>query len=109
MPTPQTTTAAQTPPLTNPGNPLFPNLCLVHQLVARTIRQHPSESGSRFQENSNIPSISYDEAIDCALCYGWIDGQRKALDSLYFLQRFTPEGRTACGPSATSKKVAALT
>jgi uncharacterized protein YdeI (YjbR/CyaY-like superfamily) len=33
------------------------------------------------------------EALEIALCYGWIDGQRKALDEEYFLQRFTPRRR----------------
>ena len=36
------------------------------------------------------PSFSKQEAIDAALCHGWIDGQRKSLDETFFLQRFTP-------------------
>ena len=36
------------------------------------------------------PTLSYLEAIEVALCYGWIDGQKKAHDALYWLQRFTP-------------------
>ena len=35
-------------------------------------------------------SIKYDEALDQALCYGWIDGQRKKYDETAFLQKFTP-------------------
>jgi len=42
------------------------------------------------KKDSGIPTVSYDEALDVALCYGWIDGQRKSYDSDYFLQRFTP-------------------
>lgn len=38
-------------------------------------------------------SLSYAEALEGALCHGWIDGQRKSLDEQAFLQRFTP--RTA--------------
>jgi uncharacterized protein YdeI (YjbR/CyaY-like superfamily) len=34
-------------------------------------------------------SVSYAEALDVALCFGWIDGQKGALDEQYFLQRFT--------------------
>jgi uncharacterized protein YdeI (YjbR/CyaY-like superfamily) len=34
--------------------------------------------------------ISYTEALDVALCYGWIDGQKAALDDNHWLQRFTP-------------------
>jgi uncharacterized protein YdeI (YjbR/CyaY-like superfamily) len=39
------------------------------------------------------PSVSYAEALDSALCYGWIDGQKAAFDDKYWLQKFTP--RTA--------------
>ena len=39
---------------------------------------------------SNAPGITADEALDSALCYGWIDGQAKGLDADYFLQVFTP-------------------
>lgn len=42
------------------------------------------------KKSSGIPSVTYDEALDVALCYGWIDGQSKRLDDDYFLQRFTP-------------------
>jgi len=36
------------------------------------------------------PSVTYAEAVDLGLCFGWIDGQRRALDETHFLQRFTP-------------------
>jgi uncharacterized protein YdeI (YjbR/CyaY-like superfamily) len=39
---------------------------------------------------SGIPSVSHEEALEVALCHGWIDGQRKPLDGEWFLQRFTP-------------------
>ena len=39
---------------------------------------------------SGIESIRHDEAVDVALCFGWIDGRREALDDTHFLQRFTP-------------------
>jgi uncharacterized protein YdeI (YjbR/CyaY-like superfamily) len=39
---------------------------------------------------SGIPSVTYDEAVDVALCYGWIDGQGKRFDEQYWLQKFTP-------------------
>jgi uncharacterized protein YdeI (YjbR/CyaY-like superfamily) len=42
------------------------------------------------KKGSGIPSVAYPEVLDTALCFGWIDGQRRALDNLYFLQRFTP-------------------
>lgn len=39
---------------------------------------------------SGINSLNYDEALDVALCYGWIDGQGKSLDETYYKQKFTP-------------------
>lgn len=41
------------------------------------------------KKDSGIPTVTYLEAIDVALCYGWIDGQKKGFDEKYFLQKFT--------------------
>lgn len=42
------------------------------------------------KKNSGIETVTYAEALEVALCYGWIDGQKNAFDQDYFLQRFTP-------------------
>jgi uncharacterized protein YdeI (YjbR/CyaY-like superfamily) len=42
------------------------------------------------KKGAATPTVSYSEAIDGALCYGWIDGQKGKLDDEYWLQRFTP-------------------
>ena len=42
------------------------------------------------KKGSGIASVTHAEALDAALCFGWIDGQRKSFDEQYFLQRFTP-------------------
>lgn len=42
------------------------------------------------KKNSGILSLTYEEAVEVALCYGWIDGQMKGLDDKYWLQKFTP-------------------
>ena len=39
---------------------------------------------------SGIPTVTHAEALEEALCYGWIDGQRAPHDETFFLQRFTP-------------------
>ena len=39
---------------------------------------------------SGIPTVTHAEALDIALCYGWIDGQRDRFDDEWFIQRFTP-------------------
>ena len=45
------------------------------------------------KKESGIESVRYPEVLETALCFGWIDGRRQALDERYFLQRFTPRRR----------------
>jgi uncharacterized protein YdeI (YjbR/CyaY-like superfamily) len=42
------------------------------------------------KKDTGIPTVSYAEALEGALCYGWIDGQKATYDARYFLQKFTP-------------------
>jgi uncharacterized protein YdeI (YjbR/CyaY-like superfamily) len=42
------------------------------------------------KKGSGIRSVVYAEAVEVALCHGWIDGQAKRLDEQHYLQRFTP-------------------
>lgn len=42
------------------------------------------------KKGAGVGSVSYAEALDVALCHGWIDGQKRGCDAQYFLQRFTP-------------------
>jgi len=42
------------------------------------------------KKDSGIPSVSRAEALETALCYGWIDGQAKGVDDQHWLQKFTP-------------------
>ena len=42
------------------------------------------------KKGSGIATVAYPEVLDIAICFGWIDGRRNALDDEYFLQRFTP-------------------
>jgi len=44
------------------------------------------------KKGSRIETVTHPEALETALCYGWIDGQRKGLDQTFFLQKFTPRG-----------------
>lgn len=46
-----------------------------------------------YKKGSGNPTVTNVEAIDSALCWGWIDGIRKSFDEASFLQRFTPRGR----------------
>ena len=44
------------------------------------------------KKGAGLDSVTYAEAVDGALCYGWIDGQTASLDDRFYLQRFTPRG-----------------
>jgi uncharacterized protein YdeI (YjbR/CyaY-like superfamily) len=44
------------------------------------------------RRDGGMVSVSYQEALEAALCHGWIDGQKKPLDERFWLQRFTPRG-----------------
>ena len=55
------------------------------------------------------PSVSYAEAVEIALCWGWIDGQKKGLDDQHFLQRFTPRRARSIWSKVNIGKCAELT
>ncbi len=57
------------------------------------LEAHPEHPGVRLKmrkKRSTAPGITYDEALESALCFGWIDGQIYGLDDDYSLQVFTP-------------------
>jgi uncharacterized protein YdeI (YjbR/CyaY-like superfamily) len=54
------------------------------------------------------PSVTYAEAVEIALCWGWIDGQKKGLDDQHFLQRFTPRRARSIWSKINIGKVATL-
>ena len=56
-------------------------------------QNHAKENGLWVQiakKASGLTTATYEEALDAALCYGWIDGQRKTGGPDHFLQKFTP-------------------
>jgi uncharacterized protein YdeI (YjbR/CyaY-like superfamily) len=61
------------------------------------------------KKSSGVTTISYGEALEVALCYGWIDGQKWAYDATYFLQRFTPRRAKSVWSKINVEKVKALT
>jgi uncharacterized protein YdeI (YjbR/CyaY-like superfamily) len=58
------------------------------------LEQHGEDSNGVWlkfaKKASGIQSVVYAEALEVALCHGWIDGQAKSLDDDHYLQRFTP-------------------
>jgi uncharacterized protein YdeI (YjbR/CyaY-like superfamily) len=61
------------------------------------------------KKDAGIETVTHTEALDVALCYGWIDGQRARFDEEYFLQRFTPRRARSRWSKVNREKVAKLT
>jgi uncharacterized protein YdeI (YjbR/CyaY-like superfamily) len=61
------------------------------------------------KKGSGIESVRYPEVLDTALCFGWIDGRREALDERHFLQRFTPRRARSRWSRINCDKVERLT
>lgn len=60
------------------------------------------------KRNATVPGISIEEALDGALCFGWIDGQRRAHDAVSFLQRYSPRRATSSWSQVNVEKFEVL-
>ena len=60
------------------------------------------------KKSAALVSLSYAEALDAALCYGWIDGQKRSHDADSWLQKFTPRGAKSVWSRVNVGKVEAL-
>ena len=74
-------------------------------------KQHDKSTGvwlKLAKKDSRIDSVTYEEALNVALCYGWIDGQKKGFDDKYWLQKFTPRGRKSIWSKINTEKAERL-
>ncbi len=81
------------------------------QFEAWLASHHELQSGVWLKiakKGSGIASVTIVEALDVALCYGWIDGQRKSYDETYYLQKFTPRRPKSLWSKVNIAKVEAL-
>ena len=72
---------------------------------------HPDDKGLWLKiakKDSGVASVSYVEALDVALCHGWIDGLKRSCDEQFFLQRFTPRRPKSLWSKINIGKVEAL-
>lgn len=60
------------------------------------------------KKGTGVKTVTYAEAVDVALCYGWIDGQKARYDDTWFLQRFTPRRPRSVWSQINCDKVAQL-
>jgi len=74
-------------------------------------KQHAKATGvwlKLAKKNTGILSVTYEEALEVALCYGWIDGQKGSFDEQYWLQKFTPRGPKSIWSKINTEKVERL-
>ncbi len=57
-----------------------------------------------YKKDSGVKSITYDEALDEALCFGWIDGLRKKFDEKSYIQKFTPRRKKSLWSKRNKEK-----
>jgi uncharacterized protein YdeI (YjbR/CyaY-like superfamily) len=62
-----------------------------------------------YKKGAGKPTVTNAQALDVALCWGWIDGIRKGLDDESFLQRYTPRRRRSIWSQVNREHVARLT
>jgi len=62
-----------------------------------------------YKKNSGIASVTYPEAVDSSLCYGWIDAQSKSIDELSYKQHFTPRRSKSIWSKRNIENIARLT
>ena len=61
-----------------------------------------------YKRDSGRPSITWPEAVDGALCFGWIDGLRKGVDAISYKIRFTPRKPGSIWSAINTRRVAEL-
>jgi uncharacterized protein YdeI (YjbR/CyaY-like superfamily) len=61
-----------------------------------------------YKKNSGKPTVSYDEAVEEALCFGWIDGIIKAIDEEKYATRFSPRRQGSIWSESNKKRVAKM-
>ena len=62
-----------------------------------------------YKKDSGVPTVSYSQALDVALCWGWIDGLKKSFDARSFIQRFTPRRPKSIWSQINRDHIARLT
>ncbi|HYF67210.1 MAG TPA: YdeI/OmpD-associated family protein [Ohtaekwangia sp.] len=58
-----------------------------------------------YKKESNIPTITWSDAVDEALCFGWIDSQRKSIDESKFMQRFSQRKANSIWSKINKQKI----
>lgn len=57
-----------------------------------------------YKKHTNKPRIPYDDAVEEALCYGWVDSTAKRIDEERFMQRYTPRNKNSLWSEINKKR-----
>lgn len=86
----------------------FPDEASFESWLEREHTERPGIWIAIAKKSAGVKTITYPEALDVALCFGWIDGQRRAHDETFFLQRFTPRRSRSKWSDVNRQKVQSL-
>jgi uncharacterized protein YdeI (YjbR/CyaY-like superfamily) len=101
---------AMAPVVPNPGSiRSFPSEAAFEKWLRSNHAKAPELWLKIFKKDSGVPSVTHAQALDVALCWGWIDGLRKSFDARSFLQRFTPRRPRSLWSQVNREHVARLT
>lgn len=77
------------------------------------LEEHHGSSGGLFvglvKKGSGLAGLTYPEALDEALCFGWIDGVRKSIDDKRWMIRFTPRKKSSIWSAVNKRHIERLT
>jgi uncharacterized protein YdeI (YjbR/CyaY-like superfamily) len=101
------------PKLHAPESLAYPLLELKTQAAWRRwlSKKHDKSSGVNFvhyKKDSGVRGVSYEEALDEALCFGWIDSTIRKIDEMRYVHQFTPRKPGSFWSDVNKRKVAAL-
>ncbi len=95
------------------SSPLTPTFCATPAAFRAWLDAHHATASELwvgfYKKGSGQPSITWPEAVDQALCFGWIDGIRKSVDTLSYTIRFTPRAARSTWSAVNIARVAELT
>jgi uncharacterized protein YdeI (YjbR/CyaY-like superfamily) len=93
-----------------PGEPVLPfeTAAAFERWLAKQHRSATVVWIKHAKKGTGMASITWSEAVDVALCYGWIDGQSKSLDDRHFVQRYTPRRGASVWSKLNRERVARL-
>lgn len=77
----------------------------------RWLEAHPDADGAWLKiakKDAGVTTVTYEEAVESALSFGWIDGQMRRFDERFYVQRFTPRRRASRWSKVNREKAEAL-